>query len=146
MTLVNDGAQEIQGLYDAKLAEAQAIDEAYLPEKLQAVLKQAIEMPVTTLDERYAAYNVLKQAVEECASVVGISKDIAGLLEECSIYKENSTADQETVNAFEIAIKTAEGYVQLETVEELQTCYEALENARRTFVQSATPMGERSST
>ncbi len=39
-------------------------------------------------------------------------------------------------------IKTAEGYVQLETVEELQTCYEALENARRTFVQSATPMGE----
>lgn len=142
LTLVNDGAQEIQGLYDAKLAEAQAIDEAYLPEKLQAVLKQAIEMPVTTLDERYAAYNALKQAVEECASVVGISKDIAGLLEECSIYKENSTADQETVNAFEIAIKTAEGYVQLETVEELQTCYEALENARRTFVQSATPMGE----
>ena len=46
------------------------------------------------------------------------------------------------MNAFEIAIKTAEGYVQLETVEELQTCYEALENARRTFVQSATPMGE----
>lgn len=84
----------------------------------------------------------VEQAVEECASVVGISKDIAGLLEECSIYKENSTADQETVNAFEIAIKTAEGYVQLETVEELQTCYEALENARRTFVQSATPMGE----
>ena len=142
LTLVNDGAQEIQGLYDAKLTEAQAIDEAYLPEKLQAVLKQAIEMPVATLDERYAAYNALKQAVEECASVVGISKDIAGLLEECSIYKENSTADQETVNAFEIAIKTAEGYVQLETVEELQICYEALENARRTFVQSATPMGE----
>ena len=80
-------------------------------EKLQAALKQAIEMPVATLDERYAAYNALKQAVEECASVVGISKDIAGLLEECSIYKENSTADQETVNAFEIAIKTAEGYV-----------------------------------
>lgn len=99
-------------------------------------------MPVATLDERYAAYNALKQAVEECTSVVGISKDIAGLLEECSIYKENSTADQETVNAFEIAIKTAEGYVQLETVEEFQTCYEALENARRTFVQSATPMGE----
>ena len=96
LTLVNDGAQEIQGLYDAKLAEAQAIDEAYLPEKLQAALKQAIEMPVATLDERYAAYNALKQAVEECASVVGISKDIAGLLEECSIYKENSTADQET--------------------------------------------------
>ena len=142
LTLVNDGAQEIQGLYDAELAEAQAIDEAYLPEKLQAALKQAIEMPVATLDERYAAYNALKQAVEECTSVVGISKDIAGLLEECSIYKENSTADQETVNAFEIAIKTAEGYVQLETVEEFQTCYEALENARRTFVQSATPMGE----
>ena len=33
LTLVNDGAQEIQGLYDTKLAEAQAIDEAYLPEK-----------------------------------------------------------------------------------------------------------------
>ena len=60
LTLVNDGAQEIQRLYDAELAEAQAIDEAYLPEKFQAVLKQAIEMPVATLDERYAAYNALK--------------------------------------------------------------------------------------
>lgn len=142
LTLVNDGAQEIQGLYDAKLAEAQAIDVAYLPKNLQVVLKQAIEMPVATLDERYAAYNTLKQAVEKCASMVGVSKDIAGLLAECLTYKENSTADQETVNVFELAIKTAEGYVQLETVEELQVCYNALENARRAFVQSATPMGE----
>lgn len=142
LTLVNDGAQEIQGLYDAKLAEAQAIDIACLPENLQAVLKKAIAMPVATLDERYAAYNALKQAVEKCASVVGVSKDIAGLLAECLTYKENSTADQETVNAFELAIKTAEGYVQIETVEELQVCYNALENARRAFVQSATPMGE----
>ncbi len=142
LTLVNDGAQEIQGLYDAKLAEAQAIDVAYLPKNLQVVLKRAIEMPVATLDERYAAYNTLKQAVEKCASMVGVSKDIAGLLAECLTYKENSTADQETVNVFELAIKTAEGYVQLETVEELQVCYNALENARRAFVQSATPMGE----
>lgn len=142
LTLVNDGEQDIQVLYDTKLAEAKAVDVVYLPEKLQAVLKQAIEMPVATLDERYAAYNALKQAVEKCASVVGVSKDIAGLLAECLTYKENSTAGQETVNAFELAIKTAEGYVQLETFEELQVCYDALENARQTFVQSAAPIGE----
>lgn len=66
---------------------------------------------------------------------------IAALIETCKEYKQNSEASEKSRVHLHPLLRTAEK-ASCDTEEELRTAYDALENVRRAFVQSATPMGE----
>ena len=132
---------EVKELYDDMKEKVQAMDVSGLPETFKERRAEALaKEPEQTVDGWAEAYLALKQVYEVCHCYM-TDCPIAALVEICKEYKQNSEASDEIESAFAAAIADAEK-ASCDTEEELRTAYDALENVRRAFVQSATPMGE----
>lgn len=138
---VGSGMIEVKELYDDMKEKVQAMDVSGLPETFKERRAEALaKEPEQTVDGWAEAYLALKQVYEVCHCYM-TDCPIAALVEICKEYKQNSEASDEIESAFAAAIADAEK-ASCDTEEELRTAYDALENVRRAFVQSATPMGE----
>lgn len=138
---VGSGMIEVKELYDDMKEKVQAMDVSGLPETFRERRAEALaKEPEQTVDGWAEAYLALKQVYEVCHCYM-TDCPIAALVEICKEYKQNSEASDEIESAFAAAIADAEK-ASCDTEEELRTAYDALENVRRAFVQSATPMGE----
>lgn len=137
---VSEGKQEIMDLYTQKKAEADAIDKELLLNVFREPLEAALSMPITTLDEYYAAYNAMKKAVEDCNSSMQATLTIVNLINECQSYHDNSIATDEAKNILLEKINESKNYKESKTIEELQQYIEPLETARREFVEQAIPI------
>ena len=138
---LNDGAEIIKALYEQKKSEAEAFDKELLLNVFKEPLVAALDMPVTTLDEYYAAYNAMKKAVEDCNSSMQATLTIVNLINECQSYHDNSIATDEAKSILLAKIEESKKYKE-STVEELQQYIEPLETVRREFVEQAIPTGE----
>ena len=142
LTFVSDGLAEIKSLYDALKAEAEGIDQTQLPPALAGALADALELPVATTAEYYAAYDALLAVMEDCRAVQDVAASLPGLIEECRAYLDNSTGGGDARGALEEAVEAAEGYMDLSGAEEIVACADGLEAARRAFAEAATPTGD----
>ena len=139
---VSEGKQEIMDLYTQKKAEAEAFNKDLLLNVFREPLENALSMPVTTLDEYYAAYNAMKKAVEDCNSSMQATSTIVNLINECQSYHDNSIAADEAKNVLLAKINESKKYKEAQTIEELQQYIEPLETTRREFVEQAIPTGD----
>lgn len=139
---LNDGENEIKALYEQKKAEADAIDQNILFDAFKQRLVSALAMPVTTIDEYYAAYNELNKVVADCSSAEGAIMTLVDLIDECQYYYDNSQTTVEIKENFLNAINEAKTYQQLTSSEILQEYADNLELARQTFVEHANPINE----
>lgn len=139
---VSDGAEEIKALYEQKKAEADAIDQNILFDVFKQRLVTALAMPVTTIDEYYAAYNELNKVVADCSSAEGAIMKLVDLIDECQYYYDNSQTTVEIKENFLNAINEAKTYQQLTSSEVLQEYADNLELARQAFVEHANPVNE----
>lgn len=132
---------EVKELYDDMKEKAQAMDVSGLPETFKERMAEALaKEPEQTVDGWAKAYLALKQVYEVCHCYM-TDCPIAALVETCKEYEQNSEASDEIKSVFATAITDA-GKASFDKEEDLRKAYNALENARRAFVQSATPMGE----
>lgn len=138
---VSDGAEEIEALYEQKKSEAKAFNMDLLLNVFREPLENALSMPVTTLDEYYAAYNAMKKAVEDCNSSMQATSTIVNLINECQSYHDNSIATDEAKDILLAKIDESKNYKESKTIEELQQYIEPLETVRREFVEQAIPTG-----
>lgn len=135
------GMIEVKELYDDMKEKAQAMDVSGLPETFKERMAEALaKEPEQTVDGWAKAYLALKQVYEVCHCYM-TDCPIAALVETCKEYEQNSEASDEIKSVFATAITDA-GKASCDKEEDLRKAYNALENARRVFVQSATPMGE----
>lgn len=142
LTMVSDGAAEIQNLYDTKLNEAQSISQDNLTEAFKTKLIQAINMPATTLEEKYSAYVALKEAVSECSLAGNYLVSIPQLIESANECLDNSEASKSLKENLKQLVSQAEGYQELATGNELRDCYTQLETALHDYMRVADPVEE----
>lgn len=142
LTMVSDGAAEIQNLYDTKLKEAQSISQDNLTEAFKTKLTNAIDMPATTLEEKYSAYVALKEAVSECGLAGNYLVSIPQLIESANECLDNSEASKTLKENLKLAVSVAGGYRELATGNELRDCYTQLETALHDYMKVADPVGE----
>ena len=142
LTMVSDGAAEIQNLYDTKLKEARSISQDNLTEAFKTKLTNAINMPATTLEEKYSAYVALKEAVSECGLAGNYLVSIPQLIESANECLDNSEASKTLKENLKLAVSVAGGYRELATGNELRDCYTQLETALHDYMKVADPVGE----
>lgn len=142
LTMVSDGAAEIQNLYNNKLNEAKSISQDNLTEAFKTKLTNAINMPATTLEGKYSAYVALKEVVSECSLAGNYLVSIPQLIESANECLDNSEASETPKENLKLAVSVAGGYRELATGNELRDCYTQLETALHDYMRVADPVGE----
>lgn len=140
LTYISDATDEIIQLYTDALQTAQELaQQTTLPDTFVQNLNQAIQLPAQTTDQMLQAYQTLNTLNRQYQPILETCNQIATLIEQCTDYTQNATADDETLQTLQQTIQEATTYRTLTTTQQLTTLYETLTQARNNFVATATP-------